>query len=63
MANELTTAAVSSCFWRHEWSKWEHYRVEGEKFGADDKYHECIVTKQRRVCLRCNKLEVEHVSG
>lgn len=60
----LNIPARESCFWGHEWSMWEMYRVEGKKvLQLDHQPIDCTYTKQRRVCLRCNYMEVEHVSG
>ena len=60
---EMTTAAEGSCFWRHAWSKWEQYQLAGKRLMDNGSLEACTFYKQRRVCLRCNKMEVEHVSG
>lgn len=59
----LETAATGSCFWRHAWSKWEQYEVKGKRLMDNGELHECVFHKQRRICLHCNKMEVEHVAG
>ena len=52
---ETLTRAEGSCFWRHDWSKWEQYTVEGKKYMADGQLHPSSFVKQRRTCFRCNK--------
>ena len=63
MADELATPADGSCFWVHQWSKWTQYAVQGKTVLVDGNSYDCSMIKQKRVCLRCNKMEVGHVSG
>lgn len=48
-----------SCFWRHKWAKWEQYtqpmisRRDGQHY---------IDYRQRRICIRCGKMQDELVS-
>lgn len=63
MSDELKTPAMGSCFWSHQWSKWEQYMVNGSKFMATGKMESCSWLKQRRACIRCNKQQVEDISG
>jgi len=43
-----------SCFWRHKWTKWEQYTQP-----IMTKFGEGIKNRQKRYCLKCNKMEDE----
>ena len=45
-----------SCFWGHKWSKWMQYKQP-----IKTKLGEGYETRQRRFCLRCNKMQDEEV--
>lgn len=46
----------------HKWSKWEQYRWEGKRqanFTSLEMLLPCSENRQRRRCLKCNKVEDE----
>jgi len=52
-----------SCFWGHDWSKWEQYSVTGQiqrtPFSKDFLPYE--EERQVRICNRCGKKQDEAV--
>jgi len=46
-----------NCFWRHKWTKWEQYNVNMMLI-ADTKIQRTQL-RQKRICLRCGKMELE----
>jgi hypothetical protein len=45
-----------SCFWGHKWSKWEQYKQQMIRGDGSLRYYD---NRQKRVCLRCNKMQDE----
>lgn len=66
-SNEMKTAnndkagVSGSCFWGHRWTKWEQYNAN--ILLLSDMKTEYKELRQKRYCLRCNKMEVEHVGN
>ena len=45
---------TGSCFFGHKWSKWETFNVKFKSFSGNT-FDEL---KQKRYCIKCNKLEI-----
>ena len=48
-----------SCFWGHNWTKWEKYNAK--MLLIKDMKTTYQQLRQRRYCLRCNKMQVEDI--
>lgn len=44
---------AGGCFWGHKWSKWKQFKA----------FKGSMCTQQRRICLRCNKIQEEYIKG
>ena len=57
---QCTIHSVSgNCFWRHKWTKWQQYRQPLIDRRTGKSTYE---NRQRRLCLRCGKMQDEWVS-
>lgn len=57
---QLDMPVVSgSCFWKHKWMRWEQYT---QPMIARSNGQRCIEYRQRRICIRCGKMQDELVS-
>jgi hypothetical protein len=51
-----------SCFFGHKWSKWEQYKeTHVWLMKTGEKSEPYLIKKQKRTCLKCNKVEVERI--
>lgn len=48
-----------SCFWGHRWAKWEQYNAY--MISLKDLKTQYQQLRQKRYCVRCNKMEVEDI--
>ena len=57
---EFKATVAGDCFWRHKWSKWEQYKQD-RIYPLVPDAKKFSVLMQKRVCLCCNKMEIEKV--
>ena len=50
---------TKSCFWGHKWGKWEQYTAI--MIARKDLQTTYNLLRQRRYCLRCNKIQIEDI--
>ncbi len=54
----LNNTPSGSCFWGHKWSQWEQYEQPFKTKHIAEVYE----VRQKKHCLRCNKVQDELIS-
>jgi len=52
--------AKGNCFWGHKWTKWEQYNAQMLAYDLKTTYDQL---KQKRYCVRCNKMETQIIGN
>ncbi len=57
MSEPVKSEKSKSCFWSHDWGKWEMYSVNGRSPETKAIIYQQV--RQKRVCATCGKTEDE----